>query len=194
MKRVLIIIAACLPLSLLAKVDTEIRGRVVDGLTHQALSESHVFIDEQNGVLTDSQGYYRIYVPEELMDGSLNASYMGYGTFTVPLNKIENQVLDIELVENMILMNEIVIYTDKWNLLEETILELADSYPDKEAFYDELLARMKTLDRKLPEVKQAGVARGNWPIIIISALILLMWTILCRPLFKDMFINKKSSK
>ena len=190
MKRALIIIGVCLPLSLLAEVTLKIRGRVVDGTTHRALSESHVYIDEQNGVLTDNEGYFNLDVPNTLLSGNINVSYMGYSTFSMPLSEVEGDVLNIGLVQNMILMNEMVVYSDKWLLVEETLVDLAEQYENKELFYNELLARIKTMDEKLPEVKHAGIGSGSWPLIIISGLILIIWGIICKPLFKNLTKSK----
>lgn len=189
MKRVLILIGVSLPLSLIAEVTTEIRGRVVDGLTHQALSECHVFVDNQIGVLTNEEGFFTLEIPEERMQGTLSASFMGYTTFTIPLDQLTGEELNIDLARNVILMEELVVYSDKWLMLEETMLELAQNYPDREAFYAELMARMETLDGKLPEPQQSRIASSTWQIIIISTLILALWSIICRPLFRDVFVG-----
>ena len=90
----------------------------------------------------------------------------------------------------MVLSEDVVVYSDKWTMLEETMMELADSYPDKESFYADLITRMETLDSRLPEVRQAGFANSTLQIIIISGMILVVWAIICGPLFKEVFMNK----
>lgn len=189
MKKVLIILLMSLPISIFAEGDIEIRGKVVNGLTHHVLFESHVYIDEQTGVLSNEDGYFNIDIPEELANENLHISYVGFDTYSMPIEDVKDQFLVIGLRENLIVLDEVVVHGERWEEFKEIVVELADEYETKEEFYAVMFDELEKIDPQLNDTSRASFIANNWPVIALCMMIVFMWSFMMRPLI-DCFKEK----
>lgn len=190
MKKVLIFLLMSLPVSIFAEGDIEIRGKVVNGLTHHVLFESHVYIDEQTGVLSDEDGYFNIDIPEDRVNENLNISYLGFATYSVPIEEVKDRFLVIGLRENLIVLDEMVVHGKPWDEFKEMVVELADEYETKEEFYAVMFDELEKIDPELADASQASFIANNWPVIALCMMIVFMWSFMMRPLI-DCFKEKQ---
>ena len=93
-------------------------GRVTDAVTHEPLTDSHVYISCQHtGAVTDADGMYQLEIPRCCMTQCLIVSYMGYEKYVVPIHDIVQKDLNIELEDGAITLAELVITPDHYKVI-----------------------------------------------------------------------------
>ncbi|HYG15712.1 MAG TPA: DUF5686 family protein, partial [Bacteroidia bacterium] len=115
---------------LVAKSQTVVKGRVLDGGTGEAMPYvSVVFKGTSTGMTTDFDGYYSITTFEPV--DSITASFMGYGQQTKPLKRGQTQTIDFQLHEIVSEVAEVVI-TPGENPANKIIKAAQDKKDDNE--------------------------------------------------------------
>jgi hypothetical protein len=85
----------CVHLLAFAQI-TEVRGRVIDGKTKEALSYANVRMKGTiTGTTTDDGGFYFIRTPEKV--DSIVFSYLGYPTRVIKIQRGKSQELNIRI-------------------------------------------------------------------------------------------------
>ena len=149
MKKVIFNLLIFLPVSMFAQGNFEISGKVIDILTNQPLFECHVYLNDNYGVLTDEDGFFRLEVPAGYENGKLHISYVGYETYVMPIMKIKEDFLGVNLIEEIPLLEEVVVYANTWNDFKEVVIDLSSDYETKDEFYAILFEELKKIDPEL---------------------------------------------
>ena len=101
MKKMILNCLILLPVTMNAQVKSEISGQVRDLLTNQPLYESHVYLDEHIGVLTDQNGLFNLEVPGNYENEELHISYVGYETFIGNVEDLKQDFQQINLIRQL---------------------------------------------------------------------------------------------
>ena len=119
-----------LPTLLYGQDNLIFKGKVTDALTHEPLADSHVYVSsQQSGVVTDVNGNYQIEVPRSCMTQCLIVSYMGYEKFIIPIHNIAQSEFDIELDYGTIVLAELVITPDYYQVIYHSESDPFNSEP-----------------------------------------------------------------
>ena len=79
MKKVIFNLLIFAPVSMFALGNFEISGKVIDIMTNQPLFECHVYLNDNYGVLTDEDGFFKLEVPVGYENGKLQISLQHLG-------------------------------------------------------------------------------------------------------------------
>jgi len=91
---------------------TEVRGRVIDGKSKEALSYANVRMKGTiTGTTTDDGGFYFIRTPEKV--DSIVFSYLGYPTRVIKIQRGKSQEINLELGSEDISLNQVVVKAGK---------------------------------------------------------------------------------
>lgn len=124
----------------------EVTGRVVDSEFQQPLEGSHVFIDEQFGTVSDTDGMFSLSVPVSFYGDNLYFSYMGYETASIPVNELNGKTNEIRMVPTIIPLDEVVIVADPWKNFRDIVTDLSKIYPDKDELIAAVLRELENMD------------------------------------------------
>ena len=97
--------------------DQQFSGIVIDSRTAEALSGANVYLKSVNiGTTTNTDGFFNLSVPAQLLNDSLIITYLGYAEYRCPLLELATRTL-IKL-QPLILESEkgITIYAEKLDL------------------------------------------------------------------------------
>ena len=183
MKKVILNLLILLPASIFAEGNLEINGRVIDMMSNQPLFECHVYLNNYYGVLTDQNGTFKLEVPADLTNDEIHISYVGYETFIIPIQEIEDDIIHVGLVEDIVLLDEVYVHAQRWAEFKEVVVGLSSNYETKEEFYNDLLVELKKIDDQLKEDETAGFVGGGWSIIaFVTTVALLTGSFMMMPL------------
>ena len=183
MKKVIFNLFVFLPISMFGQSNFEISGKVMDIMTNQPLYECHVYLNDNYGVLTDEDGFFKLEVPAGSENEKLHISHVGYETYIIPMKETNEDFLVVGLIEEIQLLEEVVVYSNPWNQVKEILKDISSNYETKEEFYADLFKELKEIeiDSELKEHKKAGIA-SNWSVLIIMLTMLLTSAFMVRPL------------
>ncbi len=90
----------------------DVKGKVTDFLTYATIESASVYIQNTTiGTVTNSNGKFSLYVPQENMNDTLVVSSIGYKSFKTSISEYTNPT-DIFLEEELASLDEVVIKTD----------------------------------------------------------------------------------
>jgi len=183
MKKVIFNLLILLPVSIFANGNSEISGKVMDMMTNQPLFECHVYLNDNYGVLTDEDGFFKLEVPADSENEKLHISFVGYKTYAIPMKEINEDFLKVGLIEEIVILEEVVVYSNPWNPFREIIKDISSNYETKEEFYADLIKELKEIeiDSEL-KAYNAGTVASNWSVLVIMLTILLTGVFMIRPL------------
>lgn len=125
-------------------------GRVVDADTGDPLVFATLSLESQNvSTVTNSEGGFLLKVPEDLQEGSVVISFLGYQTRSVPLSQFQETDNRISLEVSVTSLQEVdvVVPRDPRTLVIETLKKKGDNYFEEStrmtAFYRETIRRRK---------------------------------------------------
>ena len=184
MKKVIFNLLIFAPVSMFAQGNFEISGKVIDIMTNQPLFESHVYLNDNYGVLTDDNGLFKLEVPAGSENEKLHISYVGYETYAIPMKDINEDFLKVGLIEEIVMLEEVVVYSNPWNQFKEIVKDISSNYETKEEFYADLFKELKEVEinSELKESEKASIFSGNWSVLVILLTILLTGAFMIRPL------------
>jgi len=183
MKKVILNLLILLPASIFAQGNLEINGRVIDMMSNQPLFECHVYLNNYYGVLTDQNGTFKLEVPADLTNDEMHISYVGYETFNIPVQEIEDDIIHVGLIEDIVLLDEVYVHAQRWAEFKEVVVGLSSNYETREEFYNDLLVELKKIDDELKEDETAGFVGGGWSIIaFVTTVALLTGSFMMMPL------------
>ena len=182
MKKMILNFLILLPVTLDAQVKSEISGQVRDDLTNQPLYESHVYLDEHIGVLTDRNGLFKIEVPDNYENGNLYISYVGYETFLGDVKDLKHGFKQINLIQETVTLDEVVVSPDPWDNFRDAVTELFASYEDRKELYSDMYSELEKIDPQLQDSKNASTSFDGWSFLLIIAVISSAMIFMIRPL------------
>ena len=187
MKKVIFNLLIFAPVSMFALGNFEISGKVIDMMTNQPLFECHVYLNDNYGVLTDEEGFFKLEVPAGSENEKLHISYVGYETYAIPLKEINEDFLKVGLIEDIIELEEVVVYSNRWNRFKEIVKDISSNYETKDEFYSDLFKALKEIEidselKESKEAEKASIFADNWSVIVIMLTILLIGAFMIRPL------------
>ena len=194
MKKAILNLLVLIPISMFAIGNAEISGKVTDIHTGSPLFECHVYLTENYGVLTDTDGFFRLEVPAGYENELLHISYVGYETYFKPLVEINEDFLVVRLIEDLPRLEEVIVYADPWNEFKEVVLDLSLNYETKDEFYADLFKELKKIELEVKgnnanrDNKKAVMVSGGRSVLIIILTILLASAFMIWPLI-DRFNN-----
>ena len=170
------------PVTINAQVKSEISGQVRDLLTNQPLYESHVYLDEHIGVLTDQNGLFKIEVPDNFENGKLYISYVGYETFLKDVKDFKQDFQQINLIQETVMLDAVVVSPDPWDKFRDAVTDLFANYDDRKELYSDMYSELGKIDPQLQGTKKAGAPFDVWPFVLIIAIISSALIFMIRPL------------
>ena len=187
MKKVIFNLLIFAPVSMFALGNFEISGKVIDIMTNQPLFECHVYLNDNYGVLTDDNGLFKLEVPAGSENEKLHISYVGYQTYTIPIKETNVDFLKVGLIEEIVMLEEVAVYSNPWNRFKEIVKDISSNYETSEEFYSDLFIALKEIEidselKESKESKKASIVSGNWSVLVISLTILLGGAFMIRPL------------
>ncbi len=144
-------------LSISAQEFLEVSGKVNALETQEPLEGCHVYIHENLGTITDDKGYFKFKVPSALVNDKLHVSYLGFKDFITAVSDIDVSFLEIKLEEDVIMLDEVIVYADPWDDFRESIETLTGIYSDKRELYIAILAELDKIDPQITKVKKIEV-------------------------------------
>ncbi|AUP77772.1 carboxypeptidase-like regulatory domain-containing protein [Flavivirga eckloniae] len=132
-----------------AKAIKEIKGKVIDQKTNDPLVFSDLIIANSNiSTVTNTDGEFLLKIPQDLLDGILIVSYLGYEKKEIKISTIDKK-LKIALTPAITELStvEIDTYKDAKTLLEATLKNKSLVYNDNStlmtAFYRETIKKRR---------------------------------------------------
>lgn len=117
-KNLLILFYLLLSIELFSQKHT-IFGNIQDKLSGENLIGATVYVkDLKLGTVSNNYGFYSLTLPNGVFDVSF--SFIGYSTLTYNLNLTKDTILNIELNENITNLDEVVVKSDKNNIINNT--------------------------------------------------------------------------
>lgn len=113
-----------------------IQGRVLDLDSGSPLAYASVGLPAKGiGVPSNTEGYFRITVPDSLTNDSIRISYMGYKTRHIPVGLLMDHQVDIRLQTDYISMQEVIIrYYDPMDVIKEALEMRENNMSNKPAY------------------------------------------------------------
>ncbi len=182
MKKMILNCLVLLPVTMSAQVKSEISGQVRDLLTNQPLYESHVYLDEHIGVLTDQNGLFKIQVPDKYENGKLYISFVGYETFLGDVKDFKQDFQQINLIQETVILDEVVVSPDPWDNFRDAVTDLFANYDDRKELYADMYSELEKIDPQLQDTKKAGTPFDGWSFVLIIAVISSALLFMIRPL------------
>ncbi|MCF4101728.1 carboxypeptidase-like regulatory domain-containing protein [Gillisia sp. M10.2A] len=126
----------------------EFNGRVVDSQTGNGIASAHISIYGSNiSTVTNSDGYFSLKVPDDMLKANVTISFLGYKSKTISLSSFSTENNRIELEESVEELSEVNIFKGgNARGLVKTMLDNRDSNYLNEpthmkAFYRETIRR-----------------------------------------------------
>jgi hypothetical protein len=132
-------------------VNTEfvIQGRILDESTRKPLQFATVGVrDKPLGITTNSDGIFRLRLPDDHSDMQITVSYLGYRSQVFPVQLFQAGMLDILMETDFIPIQEVMIrYYDPVEVVSAAREKINENYSDKPVY--------------LLNFYREGVMRGN---------------------------------
>jgi len=127
--------------------------------------------------------FFKLEIPFGSENEKLNISYVGYKTYAIPMKEIREDFLKVGLIEEIVILEEVIVYSNPWNPFREIIKDISSNYETKEEFYADLIKELKEIeiDSELKEYN-AGTVASNWSVLVIMLTSLLAGAFMIRPL------------
>lgn len=174
MKKLLFIILFVLPITSMAQYVGSVKGTVTDLITGEPLKDSHVYLNDKYGVVSDKDGTFELFIPDDLANEILKVSYVGYKTFELPVNEALSESLSIEMESSILVLptDAVVVTPDSWDYFRDAVVTLLDENPNRAELYASIQNELKEID---PELKDAWVyKKGEYTAPIFVAIIFLL--------------------
>lgn len=106
-----------------------INGLVSDASSDEVLEYAHIGIAGSTiGTVSNSLGVFSLIIPQRFSSQELSVSYIGYETFTIPIDSIGDGEQEIKLVPTAVSLAEIVISNDQRSIIEQAIEAIPNNY------------------------------------------------------------------
>lgn len=126
------------------------QGKIIDSETNNPLVFASLSIENTNiSTVSNTEGYFSLKVPEDIREGQVVVSFLGYKTKTIPLSQLKENKNEIELEVSFTELSEVslLVPKDAKALVKETLLRKGDNYFDDPtlmtAFYRETIRKRK---------------------------------------------------
>lgn len=114
MKMYRIIILVLLNINFLYGQETKISAQILDKNNNKIKFANIGIKDKDLGTISDENGLFSIYIPENNLEDTLTISYVGYNEFKFKINDvIANKIRQFVLEESINELSEVVILLDK---------------------------------------------------------------------------------
>jgi hypothetical protein len=148
---------------LVAKVEAEtpehviIRGRVLDQESGDPLPYASITIPEKGlGVASNMNGIFQFRLPMELLNTSVNISYMGFKTRTLPIGLMVDNNIDIILEADYISMQEVIIrHYDPNEIIRKAIAARDQNYSNEPVYHINFYREGVIYNKKLLNYSEA---------------------------------------
>lgn len=128
----------------------QFQGEVLDADSREPLVFATLVLESQNiSTVTNSEGQFLLKVPESVLEGEVQVSYLGYSSKIVPLAQLRESGNQIALQASAIPLPEVdlAVPRDAKTLVKETFDRRGDHYMDEPlkmtAFYRETIKRRR---------------------------------------------------
>lgn len=127
----------------------KIKGRILNKKNKKALAYASIGVrGKPIGTISNIDGEFLFNIQSEYFNDTLTVSFIGFKTTEIPINKIIDDEVNVELIENLISLQEVVIRnTDPLALLRSSINNFNQNYPKQAslltAFYRESVSKNK---------------------------------------------------
>lgn len=150
-------------LSLDAQNKRLLSGSVIDAATKEPLPYVTVSLKKQLiGIVTNEEGKFDLYIPEEVVEDTLFVNYLGYKHVLIDIASIKEPII-IKLEETVVQLEEIVIRPLlPQNYIQMAMRKIKENYP-KDPFQTEAYYREKLLENKNLVKCDEGVFTTYYP-------------------------------
>lgn len=157
---------ACLllsPFSGLTQSKQLISGTVLSASTKEPLSYATVALKKRMiGIITNEEGRFDLYIPEDTQDDTLVISYFGFKHALVALNSIHSS-LEIKLQSSAVELQEVVVRpSPPEHYIRMAMRQVNENYP-KTPFQTEAYYREKILENKNLIRCDEGIFKSYYP-------------------------------
>ncbi len=127
----------------------EIKGKIIDQKTKKVLVFSDIAIANSNiSTVTNTDGEFLLKIPQDLLEGTLVFSHLGYEKKEIKISALENKVkIELEPAITELTAVEIDTYKDAKTLLEATLKKKSELYNNSNtlmtAFYRETIKKRR---------------------------------------------------
>ncbi|PKV52013.1 carboxypeptidase-like protein [Aquimarina sp. MAR_2010_214] len=128
----------------------EYKGYILDSETNRPLISASIAVNETNiSTVTNDEGKFSLKVPENMANGKITASYLGYRDKVIMLSKFNGKELKIKLNVSVTELSEVNIDPkDPKALIEEVIKRKGSNYLNENsimtAFYRETIKKRRS--------------------------------------------------
>ncbi|MEG3657091.1 carboxypeptidase-like regulatory domain-containing protein [Arenibacter palladensis] len=126
------------------------QGKIIDSETKNPLVFATLSIDNTNiSTVSNTEGYFSLKVPNDISEGQVSVSFLGYETRTIPLSQLKENKNEIELTVSFMELSEVslAVPKDAKALVKETLLRKGENYFDDPtlmtAFYRETIKKRR---------------------------------------------------
>jgi len=113
MKKLSLIALLFVPSVIFSQSKLVVSGKVKDGETNQNLTDSHIYINEHLGTVSDANGDFSLQIPDEFKNETLHVSFMGFETYEIPVKDIKGDLV-VKLQPGVMMLNNVVVTADPW--------------------------------------------------------------------------------
>jgi hypothetical protein len=160
---ILLLLLIIFQVSLQGQNKRVISGSVVNAANNEPLAFATVALKKQMiGIVTNEEGKFDLYIPEDLVNDTLFVSYFGYKHAFLDIHEIKGPIV-VRLRENAVSLQEVVVRP----LLPENYIRMAmrrikENYP-KDPFQTEAYYREKILENKNLIKCDEGIFKTYYP-------------------------------
>lgn len=107
------------PFALIAQDMLKISGKVVDEETSEPLTHASIgVIGKPYGTITNTDGYFELYISENQLEDSLQVSMLGYENYEIKFGSFNTSVRTIKLIIKPVVLKEITVTTNEMTALQ----------------------------------------------------------------------------
>ncbi|MEO0526177.1 MAG: carboxypeptidase-like regulatory domain-containing protein [Bacteroidota bacterium] len=129
---------------------SQYKGKVTDGTTKKPLIFASLSLDGTNiSTVTNTEGDFLLKIPKSINEGTINVSFLGYKTKSIPLSQLKEDKNRIALEVSITELSEVNIAVPKnaYALVKETLKRKGENYFDDPtlmtAFYRETIKKRR---------------------------------------------------
>jgi len=107
-----------------------IKGRVLDAQNNSPLPFASIGLEQTNlGTITNMDGFFVLKVPSADRSGSIIVSHMGFMSRSLPVELLQEEVIDIPMARRVISIQEVIIrYIDPLTILNKALSGRSQNY------------------------------------------------------------------
>ncbi|MEL7120814.1 MAG: carboxypeptidase-like regulatory domain-containing protein [Bacteroidota bacterium] len=136
-----------------------ISGFILDKETGSVVPYVSIFFqnNQTSGVISNEEGAYRIEIPNEQDEDQLVFSVLGYQTQYLPINEIQDSVLNIQLEKSFIELDEVVVISDLGlrAIVKKALEKIPENYGSDKHFLETYYRRYTVTNDKHSHIKEA---------------------------------------